>query len=298
MVITEAKVYETSTTEEKRKEQQAERKTKETAITRISKYLEADIVKSRFKDILGDRSAPAYISSVMVAVKESEALMACQPESIYVSALRAATLRLSVDPATGQAYMVPFKGRATLIVGYKGLYDMAIRTGKYRYINVGAIYEGQTVEENPITGFHTISGSPVEGAKANDKIIGWIGAFEMNPARGQVTGFGKTFYMTVEEIHAHAKEYSAGYESKNGTWKKETRKMERKTVLRLMLRRWGYLDPADVNVLEQIEGEGDVIDGGSEIYDIPEYDEQAGEHHAETARRSREENMKELGFGE
>lgn len=270
---------------------------KETAIQKVSRFMDAEIVKSRFAEVLGSKSAGAYIASVIVAVKENEALMTCQPESIYTSALRAATLRLSVDPATGQAYLVPFSGRATLIVGYKGLYDMAIRTGKYRYINVGPIYEGQTVEENPITGFHSISGSPTAEAKMNKKIIGWIGAFEMNPARGQTTGFGKTFYMTVEEIHDHAKEYSKGYDNPKGVWKKETQKMERKTVLRLLLRRWGYLDPSDVTVLEQIEGEGETIDADPEIY-VPEYDESAEQVHEETKKRSKEENLRELGFGE
>lgn len=270
---------------------------KETAIQKVSRFMDAEIVKSRFAEVLGGKSSGAYIASVIVAVKENEALMNCHPESIYTSALRAATLRLSVDPATGQAYLVPFSGRATLIVGYKGLYDMAIRTGKYRYINVGPIYEGQTVEENPITGFHSISGSPTAEAKMNKKIIGWIGAFEMNPARGQTTGFGKTFYMTVEEIHDHAKEYSKGYDNPKGVWKKETRKMERKTVLRLLLRRWGYLDPSDVTVLEQIEGEGETIDADPEIY-VPEYDESAEQVHEETKKRSKEENLRELGFGE
>lgn len=270
---------------------------KETAIQKVSRFMDAEIVKSRFAEVLGGKSSGAYIASVIVAVKENEALMNCHPESIYTSALRAATLRLSVDPATGQAYLVPFSGRATLIVGYKGLYDMAIRTGKYRYINVGPIYEGQTVEENPITGFHSISGSPTAEAKMNKKIIGWIGAFEMNPARGQTTGFGKTFYMTVEEIHDHAKEYSKGYDNPKGVWKKETQKMERKTVLRLLIRRWGYLDPSDVTVLEQIEGEGETIDADPEIY-VPEYDESAEQVHEETKKRSKEENLRELGFGE
>ena len=270
---------------------------KETAIQKVSRFMDAEIVKSRFAEVLGGKSSGAYIASVIVAVKENEALMNCHPESIYTSALRAATLRLSVDPATGQAYLVPFSGRATLIVGYKGLYDMAIRTGKYRYINVGPIYEGQTVEENPITGFHSISGSPTAEAKMNKKIIGWIGAFEMNPARGQTTGFGKTFYMTVEEIHDHAKEYSKGYDNPKGVWKKESQKMERKTVLRLLLRRWGYLDPSDVTVLEQIEGEGETIDANPEIY-VPEYDESAEQVHEETKKRSEEENLRELGFGE
>ena len=83
-------------------------------------------------------------------------------------------MHLSVDPNLGQAYLVPFKNKATLIVGYKGLYDMAIRTGKYRYINVDKLYEGETIEINRLTGFAKLG-----GGKTGDKINGYFGAFEM-----------------------------------------------------------------------------------------------------------------------
>lgn len=287
----------TRTTPEEIQQQQIERKNKEKAITTISRYLESETVLSRFIKVVGEKNAESYISSVMITVKDSKQLQECQPDSIYTSALRAATLRLSTDPATGQAYLVPYAGKCTLQIGYKGLYDMAVRTGKYRYINVGPIYDGQTVEENQITGFHSIHGS-----KQSDKVIGWIGAFEMNPERGQTTGFGKTFYMTVEEIHEHAKQYSKTYGKKdwkgNPTiWQTETPKMERKTVLRLMLRRWGYFDPNDVQTLNEIEAEEEAIEGtATDIYntdmpDIPEYDENAEEH-----KRTTEENVAQLGY--
>jgi recombination protein RecT len=287
----------TKTTPEEIQAQQIERKNKDTAITKISKYLESETVFSRFAKVVGDRNAASYIASVMITVKDSYQLQECHPESIYTSALRAATLKLSTDPATGQAYLVPYAGKCTLQIGYKGLYDMAVRTGKYRYINVGPIYEGQTVQENQITGFHSISGS-----KQGDTIIGWIGAFEMNPERGQVTGFGKTFYMTIIEIHAHAKQYSKTYGKKdkkgNPTiWQVETPKMERKTVLRLMLRRWGYFDPNDVQMLNEVEAEDETIEGAaSDIYNpemptIPDYDEDA-----ETHKRTTEENVSQLGY--
>lgn len=282
--------YETKVDEKQVALQKQEEQKKKTAIARISNYLDSETVKARFVSVLGDRQAMPYIASVMITVKESKQLQECHPESIYTSALRAATLKLSTDPATGQAYMVPFKGRATLVVGYKGLYDMAVRTGKYRYINVGPIYEGQIVEENQITGFHSISGT-----RTSDKIIGWIGAFEMNPERGQTTGFGKTIYMTVEEIHAHAKEYSKSYNNDGSPWKKETKKMERKTVLRLLLRRWGYMDPADVETLNETEADDSVVDASAYNPDmpvVPEYDEDEAE------KRTTEENLHQLGFGD
>ena len=219
----------------------------ERGLTKITNYMDAPVVKARFAQIMGERGASNYISSVLIAVADSKQLQECHPASIYTGALRAATLRLSVDPGVGQAYLVPFKGRATLIVGYKGLHDMAVRTNRYRYINVGRIYEGQEVDEDPITGFHSIHGS-----KTSNKVIGWIGAFEMLPRFG---GYSKTLYMTVEEIHEHGKRYSKSYDHSDSPWQTEPDKMEKKTVLRLLLRRWGYIDPADVKELEALENE-------------------------------------------
>jgi recombination protein RecT len=196
--------------------------------------------------------------------------------------LRAATLRLSVDASTGQAYLVPFNNRATLIVGYKGLHDMAVRTNRYRYINVAKVYEGQVVTEDWKTGWHKIDGRAIS---ADAKIIGWIGAFEM------VNGYAYTLYMTIDEIHEHAKKYSKGYDNPNGTWKKETNKMERKTVLRLLLRRWGFLDPADVQQLNNIE-EDEVIDGelklDNSIIEAAEKEDKP--------KRTEAQNLRDLGY--
>lgn len=255
----------------------------EKALTKITNYLESSVVKARFAQIMGERGASNYIASVLIAVADSYSLQKCSPASIYTNALRAATLRLSVDPGVGQAYLVPFKGHATLIVGYKGLHDMAVRTNRYRYINVSPIYEGQEITEDQITGFHKIGGS-----RSGNKIIGWIAAFEMLPRFG---GYSKTMYMTVEEIHAHGKRYSKSYDTKDqkgeytSLWHTDPEKMERKTVLRLLLRRWGYIDPADVQVLEELENEEPIE---AEFNTIAEGTEQ---HYAPEVHHSKDANI-------
>lgn len=215
---------------------------------RIKQYMQSDIVRNRFVDILG-HDAKAYITSVLLVVANDPTgkLAKCTPQSIYSSALRAASMRLSVDPAIQQAYLVPFKGQATLVVGYKGLYYMALRTGQYRYINVGPVHDGMCVEENPITGLHTITGH-----RKNDQVLGWIGAFKL------ITGFAKTLYMTVEEIHKHAEKYSAMY-SVGGVWKSHTAAMEQKTVLRILLYKWGYLDPSDVRAMNDNDAVAETV---------------------------------------
>ena len=234
------------------------------AIVRVSKFMRSEDTKARFAEVVGSHNAGAYISSVLLAVANSDQLQKCTIESIYISAMRAATLHLSVDPSTGQAYLVPFGDQATLIVGYKGLQDMAVRTGKYRYINVGPVYEGETITPDRISGLITYDS--LGGAKKSDTIIGWLGAFEMNPERGQKTGYAHTLYMTREECQAHGKKYSKSYGRKNSKgeftskWQTDPEPMEKKTILRLLLRRWGYLDPADIQTLENIEAEPEAID--------------------------------------
>ena len=73
----------------------------------------------------------------------SPALLTCTPESIFSAALRAASVKLSCDPSLGHAYLVPFKrngvAQAELIIGYKGLYQIALRSNTYKTVNISVI---------------------------------------------------------------------------------------------------------------------------------------------------------------
>jgi recombination protein RecT len=245
---------------------------------RIQSALKAPEIKTRFSEIVGNSQAGAYLASVLVAVSNSDKLQQCSPVSIIGSAIRSASLRLSCDPSTGHAYLVPFKDKCTLIVGYKGLMQMALRSGKYRFINVATIFEGQTVEEDQMTGVHKII-----GGRTGDKRIGHILFFEL------VTGYQKTFYMTVEEIHAHAARFSKTYKFEDSFWVKDTLNMEKKTVLRLGLTRWGYFDPHDATLLEQSE---EVTEENESAVDL------ARQMAAETPEvtHTEEQNLSDMGF--
>jgi recombination protein RecT len=242
----------------------------------LAKYIRQDNIIERFSEALGERRARAYITSVALAVANSDYLQRCTPQSIVGAALRAATLGLSCDPSTKQAYLVPFKNKATLIVGYKGLYDMAIRTGKYRYINVDKLYEGERVE------FDRFSGAPrLEGKRTGDVVIGYSGSFEM------FSGYSKTIYMSVEEIHEHKEKYSKGYNRADSAWNTAKKTMEKKTVLRNLLMNWGYMDPSDVQALEMAED--------SEIdQDLPDLSE--ADPVEEESKQSADEIIGDLGF--
>ena len=67
--------------------------------------------------------------TVMVSVERLPMLLDCDRQSLFNAAMSAACLGLEVDGVTGQAYLIPFKNKAQLVVGYKGYNTLAARSG-------------------------------------------------------------------------------------------------------------------------------------------------------------------------
>jgi len=212
-------------------------------------YLTSNEVMSRFVDVLG-REAMPYVQGVILQVALSEKLQKCSIESVAQAAIEAAVLRLSVMPKMKQAYIVPFrrgnKGYvAELVIHYQGLYLLMERSGLYKGINVVAVYEGEEVYEDIASGLHSLlANGSQENTRARRvtrfhprKVVGWLGFYE------RLSGVQKSVYMSVDEIEAHAKQYSKAYQKdiekgwKMSNWSapagsRERQVQEMKTVLR------------------------------------------------------------------
>jgi recombination protein RecT len=83
-----------------------------------------------FAQVLG-KTMPVerLMRTVMISVERLPMLLTCDRQSIFNAAMSAACLGLEVDGVTGQAYLIPFKGRAQLVIGYKGFNTLAARSG-------------------------------------------------------------------------------------------------------------------------------------------------------------------------
>jgi len=68
-------------------------------------------------------------------------LLECTPASLIGAILQCATLGLEPDGVSGQAYLVPFGGKVTLIIGYKGLMSLARRSGEISTIEAREVKE-------------------------------------------------------------------------------------------------------------------------------------------------------------
>jgi len=198
----------------------------------INDLLKMETVKKRFTEVTG-KNPVAFTSAVLNVVNGNKLLKDCEPNSILTAAVMAASLNLQINPAFGEAYIVPFKGKASFQVGVHGYVQLALRTGQYKRLHAGVVHEGEIRGVNPLTGEFII------GEKISDEVVGYVAHFEL------VNGFEKTLYMTKAEVESHAKKYSQSYQKdKNSGWTSSQwttnfDKMATKTVLKLLLRNWG-----------------------------------------------------------
>lgn len=83
-----------------------------------------------FAEVLGaTMPVERLIRTVSVAVERLPKLLDCDRQSLFNAAMSAAVLGLEVDGVTGQAFLIPFKNRAQLVIGYKGFNTLAARAG-------------------------------------------------------------------------------------------------------------------------------------------------------------------------
>ncbi len=212
-------------------------------ITVLKAYLSNENVKKRLEEMIGKR-AGAFTNSIINIYRNSSQLQKCTPESIGSAAMRAATFNLPIDPALGQAAIVPYKNTANFQLMYKGLTQLCIRSGQYATIHCSEVYADEIKSHNPITGEVTFNDPVTFKMRYKDKtknIVGHYSYFKL------LSGFEKSDYMTTEEAMAHGKKYSAAYkydlaQKKRGSmWSTDPVPMCNKTVLIRLLTKYGVM---------------------------------------------------------
>ena len=114
-------------------------------------------------------------------------------------------------------------------MGYKGFIQLAIRSGQYKTIGCATIYEGQLLGGNPLIGYEF-------DFSKESKIVSGYAAYMKT-----ISGYEKVFYMPLDKMQAHATRYSQSYKNKKGRWVDDFDTMGGKTVIKLMLSKFGLL---------------------------------------------------------
>jgi len=206
----------------------------------LKEMLNDDYAKARFQEVLGEK-APAFLASVLNATRTNKALLDCEPGSVMSAAMVAASLDLPIDGSLGFAAIVPYKKDGASVaqfqIMYKGLVQLALRSGQYKAMNVSPIYQDEFQGYDIITGDVKIT--PVHGGQRDqdkqDAICGYLAYFRL------VNGFEKVCYWPMEKLKAHGKRYSKSFGREYGLWNTDPHAMYAKTVLKNTLSKWGIL---------------------------------------------------------
>ena len=252
--------------------------------------------KNKFKEMLGNKAA-GFLTSLMNTTNGNVQLQQADPNSILKAGAIAATLDLPIDPNLGFAYIVPYnnkgKNEAQFQMGYKGFVQLAIRTGQYKRINVTELYEGQFESYDPITDELKYN----LDNRLSDEITHYVAYFQT------INGFEKYNVMSKEEIENYAKKFSKTYSYKGSSWQTNFNTMAKKTVLKLLLSKFGILsiemqtaqkaDQAVIREFDKNNIEVEYVDNENNINDTTD-DIVLNESDATNENNSDDEELKEM----
>ena len=257
----------------------AEQKEKKqvTGLQLFNQTITSPATQAYLDKVLGERKA-SFVNNLTALVANESGLQACQPYTIMFAALKATALDLPLDKSLGYAFVIPYKDNkkgitvAQFQIGYKGLKQLAIRTGMFSILPVATeIKEGELVSRNRLTGECVFKFEEDDSKRAGLKTIGYASYFRL------MNGAESVLYMSHEEMLAHAQRYSQTFRSsdpkiKNSSkWTTSFQDMALKTATKLNLSRNA---PLSIEVQNAIRADQSVQFGEDEVEYIDNEEEQ------------------------
>lgn len=189
-----------------------------------------------------DRLMQLAISAYNTTPKLAE----CSTASILSCVMKCAALGLepSAVDGLGRAYIIPFWNKRTrrleaqMIVGYRGMIDLARRSGQLKSINAQAVYEGDSFDVWEDESGQHFTFTPAKGAPHTRDTLAYV------YVTAHLMGGGfRIEYMTKDEVEQIRKRSKS---PDKGPWATDYEAMALKTVIR---RSFKYL-PVSVEAQE------------------------------------------------
>lgn len=173
------------------------------------------------------------------------------PESFVSAVMLASQSGLEIGGAKGHGYLVPYKGEVTFMPGYRGLIDLARRTGQVTSIGVHVVYEEDEFEMELGLEERVIHKPNLDGDRGKPRLVYGVARF--------TDGSHHFDWMPMQDVDRIMK----GSQSKGdwGPWKDHKPEMIRKTMIRRLTK---YL-PMSSDRLEKAVDASDAFDAGQTI---------------------------------
>jgi recombination protein RecT len=218
-----------------------------------------DIVKrnqDEFAKLLGSEAlAEQFVTAAMTTFRLNPAIYECDPYSVVGGMRQAAQLGLSFGPL-GHVYLVPFKQKsggswATFILGYRGMVELAYRSGSVKRIEANVVREGDE--------FSFRMGSRAFLDFAPDLHRDPAAEWECVYALAETKAGGKVFAVLSPEDVERRRKKSRGADSQFSPWQTDAEQMWEKSAVR-DLQRFLPQTPALALALEADEQPAEPLD--------------------------------------
>lgn len=166
---------------------------------------------------------------VLSTLSSNPKLAQCTPNSFLASMMTAAQLGVEPNTPLGQAYLIPYRNHGTMEcqfqIGYKGLIDLAYRSGEVTLVQAHEVCENDdfTYSFGLNPDLHHIPATGERGEVTHYYAV-W---------KGKNGGFGFEV-MSREDVEKHGKRFSKSYN--NSPWQTNFDEMAKKTVLKKALK--------------------------------------------------------------
>lgn len=191
----------------------------------LVKSMQGEIAKALPSVLTPERFTRITLS----ALSANRKLQECTPTSFLGAMMTAAQLGVEPNTPLGQAYLIPYRNHGTMEcqfqLGYKGLLDLAYRSGEVQSIQAHEVREHDEFRYQ--FGLEpTLVHVPAQ--RDRGEVTHYYAIW-----RGKDGAFGFEV-MSREDVEAHAKKFSQSYG--NGPWKSNFDEMAKKTVLKKVLK--------------------------------------------------------------
>lgn len=172
-----------------------------------------------------------FTRMVLSALSSTPKLAECSPQSFLAAMMTAAQLGVEPNTALGQAYLLPYRNHGQMEcqfqLGYKGLIDLAYRSGEVSVIQAHTVYENDVFE-------YELGMDPklrhVPAKADRGESVAYYAMFKTKDG-----GYGFEV-MSVDDVQRHAQRYSKSYGSGSSPWRSNFDEMAKKTVLKRALK--------------------------------------------------------------
>lgn len=231
----------------------------EQTLNALLKRMGPEIQRALPKHMDADRIARIALTAVRTTPK----LLECDQTSFLAAIMQSAQLGVEPNTGLGQAYLIPYGKQVQFQLGYKGLIDLAVRSGQYKAIYAHEVYADDEFDFSYGL-IKDLKHKPA--AVPAGEPIGYYAVYHLQ------NGGYDFVYWTKERIDQHAHKFSQAVQKGwTSPWKTNYDAMAKKTVLKEVLK----YAPKSIELQKTVEADytikNEINEDMSNVIDVTDY---------------------------